>query len=548
MALAYSYKRFSTPDQAKGDSARRQDARFSELCAKHGLTPATTYFDEGKSGWKAGKQRDLQKFLDLVQSGKVQRGSWLALESLDRLSRQGFRKTQKLLEAIIEGGVTVATTSPERVLDEKSLDDPLATVEILLIASRAKEESDRKSERVKSAWNGKLSIAKADGIVATNRGPAWIQWVASDKGSRVRITKKVNERGDWKLLPERVKVVKQIFDWATINGLGHRAIAKRLNADKIPAFKTHWRSGNKWGWAYVALILTDRRVIGEFKSKVGVIPDYYPAVIDEGTFLKAQSLIKKRVRFRGKTSDRIANLFTGLAVDKDTGSNMVYVKKGKDIEARWIPAVFETTSKSGHPHKAISFNYDIFENVFLAFTKELTLDEIGNSPNPDDSREDSQLEVKLAKLEVQIEAIKSSLISLADNPAELVEALATASKSRKEVVAKLEAIRAAKHLALPKDALAESKSIIEKLENVKGQALVDLRSQLRQSIRNLVSRIDVHLHRKGWITDCIAFITFSTGFRRIIAIKTIRGKLEAVATNAKEWKADGDFPKELLVG
>src|SRR6476620_5270135 len=113
MPVAYSYLRFSTAEQAKGDSQRRQHARYDEICRKHKLIPATRYFhDLGKSAWKGGKQRDLQQFLHLVKSGEIPGGSWLVVESLDRLSRQGFRKTQKLLEEIIENKIVVATCNP----------------------------------------------------------------------------------------------------------------------------------------------------------------------------------------------------------------------------------------------------------------------------------------------------------------------------------------------------------------------------------------------------------------------------------------------------
>ena len=268
MPLAYSYTRFSTPEQAQGDSKRRQAAKYDELCKRHNLTPAASYFDEGVSAYK-GKNRtkgDLAKFLSLVESGKVEQGSWLVVESLDRLSRQGPRQTRKLLEGLLENQIIVATCSPERVLTEKSLDDVFAIIEVALIASRAREESDRKSERVKAAWGNKL--VNADKEIVTRRCPAWLTYDETRQG--------------WKELPERVRVIKQIFNW-TLKGLGQRAIAKRLNTEGVPPFKTSKRDGKQWGYSYVRLILVDRRVRGEFKSQSGNVPDYFPAISTEST-------------------------------------------------------------------------------------------------------------------------------------------------------------------------------------------------------------------------------------------------------------------------
>ena len=89
---AYSYKRFSTPAQADGDSLRRQTA-MAEAWAERIGVPLDTELqltDEGVSAY-AGANRDvgaLGAFVEAVQDGRVPQGSWLLVENLDRISRE----------------------------------------------------------------------------------------------------------------------------------------------------------------------------------------------------------------------------------------------------------------------------------------------------------------------------------------------------------------------------------------------------------------------------------------------------------------------------
>jgi DNA invertase Pin-like site-specific DNA recombinase len=53
MKLAYSYVRFSSAEQAKGDSLRRQTAKAAAWCLENGYTlDPSTYKDLGVSGFR----------------------------------------------------------------------------------------------------------------------------------------------------------------------------------------------------------------------------------------------------------------------------------------------------------------------------------------------------------------------------------------------------------------------------------------------------------------------------------------------------------------
>ncbi len=114
-AKAYSYKRFSTPAQAQGDSLRRQTAMAQAWADRTGV-PSTTELnlrDQGISAY-TGANRDvgnLGVFLKAVEEGTVPKGSWLIVESLDRLSREPAADALHAMQGIIRAGVTVVDLS-----------------------------------------------------------------------------------------------------------------------------------------------------------------------------------------------------------------------------------------------------------------------------------------------------------------------------------------------------------------------------------------------------------------------------------------------------
>src|SRR5262245_55762354 len=126
--IAFSYIRFSTPEQLKGDSLRRQTALAQEWCQRNNarLDESTTFRDLGHSAF-TGKHTEnpdrhaLAKFLQWVEDGRVPAGSFLVIENLDRLSREEIVLATHLLTGILKAGVNVVQLSPaELVLTRKS--------------------------------------------------------------------------------------------------------------------------------------------------------------------------------------------------------------------------------------------------------------------------------------------------------------------------------------------------------------------------------------------------------------------------------------------
>src|SRR5262249_26972894 len=112
--LAYSYVRFSTPEQAKGASYERQIQMAQKYARERGWQLAeTTYKDLGVSAYrhKNAETGALRAFLNAVEQGDIPRGSFLLVESLDRVTRNSILEAQSLFLLIINSGITLVTIS-----------------------------------------------------------------------------------------------------------------------------------------------------------------------------------------------------------------------------------------------------------------------------------------------------------------------------------------------------------------------------------------------------------------------------------------------------
>src|SRR5258707_353064 len=80
-AKAYSYIRFSTPEQMKGNSFERQTQKAAEYASARGLELDTTltFQDLGVSAYRSRNAQTgaLKAFLDVVEQGDIPQGSHL---------------------------------------------------------------------------------------------------------------------------------------------------------------------------------------------------------------------------------------------------------------------------------------------------------------------------------------------------------------------------------------------------------------------------------------------------------------------------------------
>lgn len=323
IAKAYSYIRFSTPEQSRGDSLRRQTEKAASWCKERGIELDDTLRDLGVSAYDGANRTTgaLRSFLQLVESGKVVRGSYLVVESLDRISRETVMDAASRLFDLIRAGIIVVTLSDGQEYSEERLrTDWTPLLFSLIVMARAHEESRIKSERVGEAWKQKKAAARSEKIPITKRCPEWL---------RV-------EGGKFVIDEERALIVYRIFE-ATIDGFGRRALSRRMNELGIPAF----RGKNGWQISSIAKILSSKAVLGEYQPHAGrhsarnrtpqgePILGYYPPIIKEEMFWQAQSAVASRQHgSAGRTGVRGAHILKGLAKCGECQSVMHISNKG----------------------------------------------------------------------------------------------------------------------------------------------------------------------------------------------------------------------------
>lgn len=325
MTLAYSYIRFSRPEQMRGDSLRRQLEKARAWAAERGLVLDDSLRDLGVSAYR-GKQRTegaLSRFLELVNNGKIPRGSYLIVESLDRVSREKVREIQPFFLHLINAGITIVTLADGQEYSAERIDKDSSSLFIsLIVMTRAHEESRIKSQRISEAWSNKR--ARAAQKVVTGRVPAWLTVVVKDG---VKVIQEV---------PERVRVVKRIFA-ESIAGRGKYVICRDLNAGsgKEPAFQAE-----AWQPSYIKKLLGNRSVLGEFQAyrrdEQGIrvpagdpIPNYYPVVINEVTFHRANAARERRTHAGGRHGETKIPLLQGIVRCAACGARMALLNKGE---------------------------------------------------------------------------------------------------------------------------------------------------------------------------------------------------------------------------
>lgn len=354
----YSYTRFSTPEQAQGDSFRRQTAAARVFADKHGLEldSALSAHDGGVSAFRGAHltpEAGLGRFITAVDAGLVAEGSILLIESLDRFSRMEPIFMQHQLTGLMIKGVQIATLTDNRIYSRDSLrqDNGLGLMVALMVGIRAHEESATKGRRVAAAWEEKRrQVATGRAEHYTRRAPAWLLWTSDG----------------WQLHPERAEIVRRIFR-DTINGAGENIIAQTLNAEGVPVMGR----GIMWHRTSVAKILRNVAAIGTLvtgrmdfatgkKRRVENEPvaGFYPAVVTLAEWTAVRAIKDGSIsRARGKSAALpIQNMLAGMARCPECGATMTRVYKGERAKAG-APKLVCTKAKLGaaaHSYVSVS--------------------------------------------------------------------------------------------------------------------------------------------------------------------------------------------------
>ena len=474
--FAYSYIRMSTNLQLKGDSLRRQAELSQAYAEQHGLRLVSDaeLHDIGVSAFKGDNVSNgaLGRFLAGVRAGHIPEGSYLLVESLDRLSRQELLPSVQLLLDIIGLSINVVTLLDEKTYSKDNADMASMMMSIALM-SRAHEESQTKSRRIGAAWKAKRSRIGDQKL--TKICPAWLS-LSPDRRS-------------FTVIEEHQKVVQRIFK-LTDQGMGSFAVTKLLNQENVPPFGRT----SLWNQSYVTKILQNRAVLGEYQPHIlldgkrrpegSPIADYFPRIIEDGLFYRVQEARRSRiVGSGGRRGETQRNLFTHIAKCGYCGSPMRLINKGVGPKGG-VYLKCHRAMAGGDCTKA-SWKYDEFEQSFLFFVREIDLDGVVNAAvRLEAKREyDAALRGFTAKLRHE-ELRRERLLDLLGDERQDLSVLRERLAS--DEIASLEAPTEADY-----SNKLSSTELLDLISSVQGEKTLDKRVKLAAHLKSLIKTISL---------------------------------------------------------
>ena len=410
MKTAISYIRWSSPQQSHGESLARQLSKTKEFCAQQGLTLDMELVDEAKSAYKAkhtGKDGKLKRLLERIKDGQIPKGTVLIVESLDRLSRGTVMVALRQFLEILEHDVEIVTLMDEQWYSKKSLgDDSMPLMMSIVIMMRAHNESAEKAYRLGLNWKRKRLKAVNEKLPMTSICPGWLK-LSADKMR-------------YEVMPDRVKRVKLMF-WLWNRGWSRQRIAQLFNTHELEQWSKKERRTYGWHHSYIDKILHGRAVLGEFvpfstkdqkddralakkrKPVDGVIKGYYPQIIGETVYAKAQMRCGNPKGPIGKTC---GNLFQGLLRDGHHEKfSMYYRDHGSATKWQYVSSDYRRFKPTA---EAFTWRYDQLETTILDYITDLDWSSLTVST----SSEVRILKDQLAVIEAKVKKLNSDMTGM----------------------------------------------------------------------------------------------------------------------------------------
>jgi DNA invertase Pin-like site-specific DNA recombinase len=495
--IAFSYIRFSTPQQELGDSERRQVETTRAYAETNGFAlDESIEVDRGLSGYTGSNIANgaLGEFIKRIEAGKIPKGSALFVESPDRISRQAFSECWPYYQRILKGSIEIHFLSIRHGIlkPNHSFGD---LIQLGIDIDRSNSESAMKSQRLTQVWGTKKHLSPK-GIAISNRIPGWIDG---------------KTHGPMTINKAKGEVVQRIFEMAAA-GMGKRLIARRLNDEKVPTFG----KSRTWGHSYIQKILMNRSVLGEYQPHKGktsnrkragnrtkdgeVRTDFFPTVITAELWDRAHRAIACRHIYSpqgnstgkfGGANGAMHNLFTGLVFDANCALAMHYSDKGKRARPRLV-----TNSKDINDTKPNSVLYADFEEPFLSWLGAVDWSTIIDAADTEGIKaieeEIASLNLSITQTRTKSETLTDYLLTLANPAATLNERLLKLENEEASFKTDLENAESRLVEAKIKYRDFTDQSLdFETLSQTKDLAI---RERIRQQIRRKVARIDFWFH------------------------------------------------------
>lgn len=268
------------------------------------------------SAWTGANKRKgkLGVLLELIEAGKVEPGTFLLVEALDRLTREELTDAVGLVTKLLEAGLVIVTLTDGKEWTKKSMNSQkMDFMMSVLLLSRGHEESLMKARRLRETFaNARESGSRKE----FGSAPGWLS--------------RSNNTEPWQLVEERANAVRRVFELAA-QGYGSKAICKIANAEGWPIPTRDTKDKAKiWHGTMPGRLLRMRAVLGEHEYRImsheakkevkhwrgkrsGIlIPDFYPRVISDELWHRARASIATRATASRRRDEHYLNIWSGL--------------------------------------------------------------------------------------------------------------------------------------------------------------------------------------------------------------------------------------------
>ncbi|MGV8954033.1 MAG: recombinase family protein, partial [Cypionkella sp.] len=329
---------------------RRQTEAAEAYAEEFGLALDASLRDAGVSAYRGDHRQTgaLAGFLTLVRTGEIAVGSFMLVDSFDRLSRERPMDAVGLLCDICRAGITIVTLNDRKQFGP---DTPMERMMwAVMVFARAHEESSNKGRVLQGRRQKERDWARASLKPFSPAGPHWLRLEAIPLDRR----HPDGPEKEWIEIPERVAVMREIFDLKA-SGLGYVAIARLLNQRGEPTPRGRRNDDGDivsvWTEATVGDLLYNRAVLGEYAPHKGHrkagprVPDgppitgFYPAIISQELFDRVHAGIVSRQNpnARPRTSS-FNNLLIGHVRCGGCGAVVGYLESTRAKGPSWKPA------------------------------------------------------------------------------------------------------------------------------------------------------------------------------------------------------------------
>lgn len=276
-----AYCRVSSDSEDQLHSYAAQIRNYTEVIAQHdGWELVDVYADEGLTGTRMDMRDDFNRMMRDCRKGKIDR---ILVKSVARFARN-TKDCLASLRELSSLGVSVR-------FEKENIDTETLTTELMVSVSGSLAQQ----ESISISANQKMSYQRR-----MERG----EFITCTAPYGYRVIDKKN----LEIIPEEAATVRWIFN-VYLRGRSSRWIAEQLTAKGIPS-----QSGTgQWTKTGIRYLLTNEKYIGDSlcqksyscgfpfvqKRNQGERMQYYventhPAIIDKGTFEKAQALLQRR--------------------------------------------------------------------------------------------------------------------------------------------------------------------------------------------------------------------------------------------------------------